>query len=153
MQQSFPQSLFIQPLRRARPCACPKTTNGDSTQPLTSQCVRPGWQGEARVGSPCPGEELSVSDCSTATLAWVKIHGGTYHIPQDWVLQSSISDDQVESVGAGRRVKFELSLRGIQFKLVHVLAVRLRNKYHLLASLLVMESDKCLDRTITQPFI
>lgn len=78
---------------------------------------------------------------------------GTYHIPKDWVLQSGISDDQIESVGAGRRVKFDLSLGSIQFKLVHVLAVRLSNKHHFLASLLVMESDKCLDGTVLQSLI
>lgn len=76
------------------------------------------------------------------------MHLGTYHIPKDWVLQSGISDDQVESVDARCRVKFDLSLRSIQFKLVHILAVRLSNKHYFLASLLVMESDKCLDETI-----
>lgn len=65
----------------------------------------------------------------------------------DWVLQSSISDDQVESVGAGCRVKLNLSLGGIQFKPVHILAVWLCDKHHFLASLLVVESDKCLDGT------
>lgn len=86
-----------------------------------------------------------MSDCGTATLAWVKEHLGTYHIPKNRVLQSGISNDQVKGVGAGRRVKFDLSLGSIQFKLVHVLAVWLSNKHHFLASLLVMESDKCLE--------
>lgn len=109
--------------------------------------------GEARVESPHPGAGPSLSDCGMATLIWVNIQGGTYHIPQDWVLQSCISDDQVECVGARCRVKFELSLRGVQFKLVHILAVWLCDKHHFLASLLVVESDKCLDGTIMQLFI
>lgn len=112
-----------------------------------------GGMGEAWVQSPHPGEGPSLSDCGIATLVWVKIQGGTYHIPQDWVLQSCISNDQVESVGARCGVKFELSLRGVQFKLVHILAVRLCNKHHFLTSLLVVESDKCLDGIIMQFFI
>ena len=126
----------------------------DSTRPLTSPCLfialhRQGQGKEAmflKKSSLCLTVEQPLLPRSRCIRA--------YHIPKDWVLQSGISDDQIESVGAGCRVKFDLSLRSIQFKLVHVLAVWLSNKHYFLASLLVMESDKCLGRTIIiQPFI
>lgn len=107
---------------------------------------------QERLGSRGHAPDKS-SLCVTAALALVKVHLGTYHIPKDWVLQSGISDDQIESVGAGCRVKFDLSLGSIQFKLVHVLAVWLSNKHYFLASLLIMESDKCLGGSIIQRFI
>ena len=121
----------------------PKTTNGTSM--IWTYLWASGWHRRGQGREPTPWSGAILSDCGMATLIWVNIQGGTYHIPQDWVLQSCISDDQVESVGARCRVKFELSLRGVQFKLVHILAVRLCDKHHFLASLLVVESDKCLD--------
>lgn len=121
----------------------PKATNGTSM--IWTYLWASGWHRRGQGREPTPWSGAILSDCGMATLIWVNIQGGTYHIPQDWVLQSCISDDQVESVGARCRVKFELSLRGVQFKLVHILAVRLCDKHHFLASLLVVESDKCLD--------
>lgn len=127
-----------------------KTTNGTSV--MCTYLWPSGWHGRGLGTKPTPWRG-AIFDCGIATLVWVKIQGGTYHIPQDWVLQSCISNDQVESVGARCGVKFELSLRGVQFKLVHILAVRLCNKHHFLTSLLVVESDKCLDGIIMQFFI
>lgn len=68
----------------------------------------------------------------------------TYHIPQDWIFQSGISNYQVKSVCTRGRVKFSLSFRGIQFKLVYILTIWFCNKHYLLASLLVVKSDKSL---------
>ena len=129
----------------------PKTANGTSM--MCTYLWPSGWHGRGLGTKPTPWRG--------AIFVWLwhshsclgEVKGGTYHIPQDWVLQSCISDDQVECVGARCRVKFELSLGGVQFKLVHILAVRLCNKHHFLASLLVVESDKCLDGIITQLFI
>lgn len=74
----------------------------------------------------------------------------TYHIPQDWIFQSGVSNYQVKSVGTRGRVKFSLSFRGIQFKLVYILTVWFCNKHHLLASLLVVKSDKSLKGNIVK---
>lgn len=68
----------------------------------------------------------------------------TYHVPQDWIFQSGISNYQVQSIGTRGRVKFSLPFRGIQFKLVYILAIWFCNKNYLLASLLVVKSDKSL---------
>lgn len=74
----------------------------------------------------------------------------TYHIPQDWIFQSGISNYQVQSIGTRGRIELSFSFRGIQLKLVHILAVWFCNKHHLLASLLVVKSDKSLKGKIVK---
>lgn len=67
-----------------------------------------------------------------------------YHVPQDGVLQSSISDNQVECVSPRRRVKLRLPFRWIKLKPICALSVWLSDKHDFLASLVVMQANKCL---------
>lgn len=93
--------------------------------------------------------KLSNVQCLTTLKHWSRsrYHMFTmfpYHIPQDWILQGSISHHQIQRIRAGDGVKLSLSLSRVQLKLIKVLAVWFCHKDHLLTSLLVVQPHKGL---------